>query len=125
MYEHIKIIEDAIGKPIPKNSETHHVNGIKSDNSRGNLVLCEDTMYHNLLHKRINRLKKTGNKFSEKCRVCGNYESPKNLIKFKDYFRHGWCFKIRLYNYKPIPKTNYPEWLEKIKSIVKSKDIGD
>ena len=54
--EHILIAETALGKPMPKKSMVHHVNGKPGDNSRGNHVICQDQAYHLLLHKRMRAL---------------------------------------------------------------------
>lgn len=38
VQEHILVIEQKIGRPLLKNEETHHINGIKNDNRPENLV---------------------------------------------------------------------------------------
>ncbi len=43
------LAELALGKPIPEGAHVHHVNGNSADDSPGNLVLCQDSRYHNSL----------------------------------------------------------------------------
>lgn len=54
--EHIVLAEKALGRPLPKGSQVHHVNSNKGDNGRGNLVICQDAKYHSLLHRRTRKL---------------------------------------------------------------------
>jgi hypothetical protein len=54
---HITLAEEALGKPLPKGAVVHHWNGDKADNSPENLVICPNTTYHALLHRRQRKLK--------------------------------------------------------------------
>jgi hypothetical protein len=49
--EHVHVAERALGKRLPKRAIVHHVNEIKHDNRPANLVICEDHLYHKLLHR--------------------------------------------------------------------------
>lgn len=56
--EHIHLAEKALGKPLPKGAQVHHINEIKWDNHTPfNLVVCPDQSYHMLLHKRARMLR--------------------------------------------------------------------
>jgi len=50
--EHRAVVENAIGKPLRRTAPVHHVNENKRDNSPSNLVACDSTAYHHLLHRR-------------------------------------------------------------------------
>jgi hypothetical protein len=55
--EHIYLAEKAIGKPLPKGAEVHHMNGKQWDNHTPfNLVVCPNRDYHMLLHRRAKEL---------------------------------------------------------------------
>lgn len=101
--EHRAIIEKAIGKPIPKGSITHHVNGCKTDNRNSNLVLCQDRAYHNFIHMRIEALKACGNANWLKCCYCHGYDKPENLYiqKSKGFgsARHRDCHRKYMKEY--------------------------
>lgn len=80
VFDHILVAEKALGKPIPKGSDVHHVNEIKSDNANTNLVVCQDRAYHFLLHQRARALRECGNPNWRKCRYCKKHEDPSLLV---------------------------------------------
>lgn len=51
-YGHRHVAELVLGRPLPPRAVVHHINENKLDNRRGNLVLCPDDKYHQLLHAR-------------------------------------------------------------------------
>ena len=77
--EHILICEKALGKPLPLGAEPHHVDGNRSNNSRGNLVLCQDHEYHMLLEQRIRAYHACGHANWLKCSFCKKYDDPSNM----------------------------------------------
>lgn len=76
VFEHILIAEKLIGKPINNGIEIHHY-GDKSDNTK--IVICQDSSYHNFLHKRTRAYKECGHASWLKCAYCGQYDDPKNM----------------------------------------------
>lgn len=76
VLEHLIVAEKALGKSLPVGAEVHHVNEIKSDNRNNNLVICQDTAYHQLLHQRLDAYKACGNPNWRRCRVCKQYGDP-------------------------------------------------
>lgn len=79
VLEHIVIVEDVLGKPLPPKAEVHHVNGIKSDNRNTNLVVCEDHAYHFLLERRARAYDETGHAHWLRCPFCKTYDDPDQL----------------------------------------------
>lgn len=81
-YEHILVVEKALGHPLPEGAEVHHLNGRGSDNRPENLVACQDHAYHELLHLRQRALAGGGDASFRRCSVCGTWDDPK-LLRFK------------------------------------------
>lgn len=73
---HRVIAERALGKPLPRRAVVHHVDGDRANNANSNLVICQDSEYHTLLHNRQRALEATGNANSVRCGDCGNWVVP-------------------------------------------------
>lgn len=80
VMEHILVVEKAIGKFLLPPHEVHHINEIRKDNRNQNLVACEDSSYHKLLHVRIRAYYYCGHANWRKCVFCKNWDDPVNLI---------------------------------------------
>ena len=74
--EHVLILEKVLGKPLPPGVVAHHVDGDPTNNKNSNLVACQDTPYHNLLHRRERALKACGHASWRKCCYCKKYDDP-------------------------------------------------
>ena len=79
VFEHILIVEKALGKPFPEGAEVHHLNGNVADNRPQNLVVCPNRAYHMLLHQRQRALAECGHATWRKCWICKEYDAPENL----------------------------------------------
>lgn len=82
VMEHVFIAEEALGHPLPEHSEVHHVDEDRRNNSRGNLVICQDRDYHVLLHVRAQTVRAGGDPNNQKlCRGC------KRVLAFAAFYR--------------------------------------
>ncbi len=97
-FEHILICEAVVGRRLPKGSVVHHVNHDRRDNRKSNLVICQDTKFHSLIHLREKALLACGNANYRKCRYCKQWDDPQNM-KMRpcsangngEEFRHRAC----------------------------------
>ena len=78
--EHVAIAESVLGHRLPDGAEIHHVDGNRLNNSRGNLVICQDRSYHRLLHARAKVVRAGGNPNTEK--ICTLCRAVKPLVDF-------------------------------------------
>lgn len=67
----VLVVEKTIGRYLSAKHPIHHVDRNKRDNGNGNLVVCQDQAYHNLIHARMRLLEVGGNPNIEKmCCSC-------------------------------------------------------
>lgn len=74
--EHVLIVEQALGKYLDPNHPIHHVDGNEQNNANKNLVVCEDRLYHELLHRRTKALQESGCADFVQCKYCRRWEHP-------------------------------------------------
>lgn len=96
IYEHIKIVEKAIGKSLDKRHQVHHRDGNGWNNKNNNLIICEDQNYHRLLEKREKAYRATGDAHKRQCTYCKVWDNPSNMILRGggESFRHRACHNI-------------------------------
>ncbi len=70
--------ERALGKPLPKGAEVHHLDRSRSDDSP--LVICENHAYHMLLHRRERLFRAGANPNTE--RICPRCKQTKLKTEF-------------------------------------------
>lgn len=80
-YEHQRVAEKALGKPLPPKAEVHHVDENKRNNDPINLVICPDHSYHSLLHSRAKALEQSGNANNLRCVYCKKWDPPELMKK--------------------------------------------
>lgn len=99
--EHILIAEHALGKFISKPNIVHHIDCDHLNNVNSNFVICENEIYHKLLHVRTRALKTVGKPNARRCKWCHGWD----LIE-KDYMKeqspghwyHHECKRIHQLN---------------------------
>lgn len=79
VYEHVSVVEKAMGKPLRRGAIVHHVDENPLNNTPTNLVVCPDRSYHMLLHRRQAAYDACGHYDWLRCRFCGKYDDPVNL----------------------------------------------
>jgi hypothetical protein len=80
-FDHVRIAEEVLGRPLPLGAVVHHSNEDRSDNRKENLVICPSRAYHNLLHARMRSVASCGNPDFRKCGICKKYEDIRFLKK--------------------------------------------
>ena len=94
------VAEEALGKPLhPKHPVHHH--------SDTQLVICENNMYHKLLHRRTDAFLTCGHANWRKCKFCKQYDDPKNLKDNSSGVYHNKCHNEYTKNSPgyPYPRT--------------------
>jgi len=94
IHKHHLIAEESTGVKIVSPVVVHHVDGDKLNNEPWNLVICPDSTYHNLLHRRQRALDATGDPNKRKCYYCKKYDDIENLRISSSNVHHVECVSI-------------------------------
>lgn len=89
-FDHVRIAESALGKPLPAGTVVHHANEIKTDNRNENLVICPNRAYHNLLHARTDAFNATGDANAVRCKYCKQYDAKDSMSQLSDARNVYW-----------------------------------
>lgn len=79
VLEHVLVAERALGKPLPRGAEVHHVDENPANNASANLVICPDTGYHKLLHRRARAFALCGDPSARWCSYCKSYGNQDDI----------------------------------------------
>lgn len=94
--EHVYKASLALGKPIPKGIQVHHIDNVSKNNVNSNLLICTAS-YHKLIHARTDAYNLSGDANNMKCAYCGEYDSPSNMYKRPNQYQawHLSCRQIK------------------------------
>jgi hypothetical protein len=89
VYDHVSIAELALGHPLPKGAEIHHVDNNKRNNANTNLVICQDHQFHFFLHVRAKVVRAGGNPNTQRiCSHCHRLTFFNDLVGGYDPSQH-------------------------------------
>jgi hypothetical protein len=91
-YIHRMLAEQALGRKLQGSELVHHVDCNKANNDPSNLVICPDSEYHQLLHRRQRAIDATGDPKSVKCEYCCGYGAEKERPNRPGI---GWHFECK------------------------------
>lgn len=112
-YVHITLAERALGRALPAGAEVHHVNDDRADNSRGNLVICNDHRHHMLMHARARVVRAGGHPELHKiCSACTKL-LPKEAFSFRSSTWDGRSDACRECTNARRRGKNYSQWNER------------
>jgi hypothetical protein len=91
-FEHRFVAEAILGKSLPIGVVVHHVDLVRDNNEKSNLVICESEKYHRFLHMRTRAFQACGHAGWMKCAFCKQYDDPENMY-VRPYITQAWHLK--------------------------------
>lgn len=79
MLEHILVMEKYLKRKVLLTEAIHHIDGDKSNNSIGNLMLFKTHGMHHAYEARLRRFKECGRWDLKICCICHKYDYPANM----------------------------------------------
>lgn len=79
-WEHRAVAERALGRPLPRGVQVHHVDDNGRNNANDNLVICQDHAYHKDLHRRRRIFRAGGNPHTDWW--CSGCRKPRPISLF-------------------------------------------
>jgi hypothetical protein len=80
VFEHILVLEKTLGRPILPSEACHHIDGNRSNNAPGNLMLFKTKGMHASFHVRLRAFEASGHWDWRKCCFCKRYDELSNLV---------------------------------------------
>jgi hypothetical protein len=80
IFEHIAVVEKALGHYLPATAKVHHHNGVKDNNRNDNLVALENDGEHSSLHQRRRVQLAGGDPWTQS--ICCRCHRPKDKSEF-------------------------------------------
>lgn len=129
-WEHIRVAERKLGRPLGKSEQVHHINGDKTDNREENLLVLRSNKDHKCIHAKIPyETFKTEDgstivvKKQYTCKNCNRLFEPN---KYNDTFCSlSCCMEYKARNI-PDPKTLMKQvWEMPVKKLAKQYGVSD
>lgn len=79
VYEHVLVVEQAIGRYLIYPEQVHHLDHNRSNNVIENLHLCRDMFEHKMMHRWENARTACGHSDWRKCRYCKQWGPPETM----------------------------------------------
>lgn len=83
VYEHILVVEQAIGRYLVYPERVHHLDHVKSINVLENLHLCKNDFEHKMMHRWERAIAACGHSDWRKCRYCKQW-GPSDTMRYND-----------------------------------------
>lgn len=91
VYEHILVLEKTLGRSILPGETAHHIDGNRSNNDPGNLMLFKTPAMHTRFHGRLRAFEASGHWDWRLCQYCHQYDDPINLFIRWNAAYHNAC----------------------------------